>query len=37
MTDQAAIVADPEAELRWRNWRRKVLKLTGGQRKGCAG
>jgi len=20
MTDQAAIVADPEAELRWRNW-----------------
>jgi hypothetical protein len=21
MIDQAAIVADPEAELRWRNWR----------------
>ena len=21
MTDQAAIVADPEAELRWRNWK----------------
>ena len=20
MTDQAAILADPEAELRWRNW-----------------
>jgi hypothetical protein len=20
MTDQAAVLADPEAELRWRNW-----------------